>query len=249
MLQQNSKSKIVVSAIIPAYNEEQTVAHAIDIASKSDIIDEVIVVSDGSSDRTVEIAKECGGCRVIDLQKNQGKGAAMTAGVREAQGDVILFIDADLCGLTLEHITSIVKPVKDNEVVMCTAIRDKVSPYWNYFGRKYMTHIAGERAMRKFVWQQVPDKYKQGYMIETALNGLCRLKGQKVGDVFCPGLGIIKKEKKWGQMKGFISRRKLHWDLVKIHVFLYSNPLVWPRALRRCKIVRYQPWILPDKKM
>jgi len=58
-------------------------------------------------------------------------------------------------------------------------------------------------------------KYKQGYMIETALNGFCRLRGQVVGDVFCQGLGIIKKEKKWGQLEGFISRRKLYWDLVK----------------------------------
>ena len=153
MPQQPLKNNIV-SAIIPAYNEEQTVKHAIEIATASRMIDEVIVVSDGSTDRTVEIARSCANCRVVDLKKNQGKGKAMGAGVREAKGEVILFIDADLCGLTCQHIESIVRPVKDSEVVMCTAIRDKVSAYWNYFGRRYMTHIAGERAMRRFVWSK-----------------------------------------------------------------------------------------------
>jgi len=238
-----------VSAIIPAYNEENTILGSIDIASKSELIDEIIVVSDGSTDKTVEISKNCGKCQVIDLKKNVGKAGAMSQAVKNTTGDVIMFIDADLHGLTIEHINNIIKPVKFGEVDMCIAVRDKSTPKNNYIVRRYLTHIAGERAIKKEIWQKLPSKYKSGYMIETALNGYCRLHNLPIGDVFCPGLGIVRKEDKWGQSAGFWSRRKLHWDLVKAHAFLYASPFRWYRAFTYNNIKRYKPWIDPTRGM
>jgi dolichyl-phosphate beta-glucosyltransferase len=92
-----------LSIVIPAYNEEQRILSTIKeiqehFASQQRSI-EVLVVNDGSVDRTAEIvtefAKDFPVLRLLSLVKNSGKGAAVRAGMLEAQGAVVLFTDAD----------------------------------------------------------------------------------------------------------------------------------------------------------
>jgi len=92
-----------LSVIIPAYNEEKRLPATLkDIEKFLATYDkevEVIVVDDGSKDKTIEIAKEHGksikNFRVIAQEQNQGKGAAVKRGFLEANGDWRLFMDAD----------------------------------------------------------------------------------------------------------------------------------------------------------
>ena len=81
-----------VSVVIPALNEEASIAVVL-AAIPQDAVDEIIVVDGGSSDRTVEIARS-GGARVI-CEPRRGYGRACAAGVAAAEGDVIVFLDAD----------------------------------------------------------------------------------------------------------------------------------------------------------
>jgi glycosyltransferase involved in cell wall biosynthesis len=81
-----------VSVVIPALNEEASIAVVL-AAISPDVVDEIIVVDGGSSDRTVEIA-QAGGARVI-REPRRGYGRACAAGVSAAQGDVVIFLDAD----------------------------------------------------------------------------------------------------------------------------------------------------------
>ncbi|HEY9789591.1 MAG TPA: dolichyl-phosphate beta-glucosyltransferase [Candidatus Obscuribacterales bacterium] len=91
------------SVIIPAYNEEQrlpaTLASVYDYLSRSGKSFEVLVVDDGSRDRTVDVidnfAKDHPGVRAISYQPNQGKGHALKTGVMKADGELILIDDAD----------------------------------------------------------------------------------------------------------------------------------------------------------
>jgi len=83
------------SVIVPAYNEERTIKDVIRRVRNVSKGYEIIVVDDGSADRTAEIAKQENAI-VIKLGKNRGKGFACAAGSRKAGCEKIVFIDADL---------------------------------------------------------------------------------------------------------------------------------------------------------
>ena len=103
-----------VSAIIAAYNEEKTIADVLGVLSRNPHIDEVIVVSDGSTDATVEIARSFNAI-TIALRENQGKGYAMRVGVDYAQHDILFFVDGDMCNVTERTIESLLLPVLRDE--------------------------------------------------------------------------------------------------------------------------------------
>jgi len=89
---------MIASIIIRAYNAEATIARAISSALMQDINEpyEVIIVDDGSKDRTVSIVKELANERVrLIEQKNQGVSAAANTGFSMASGETILLLDAD----------------------------------------------------------------------------------------------------------------------------------------------------------
>lgn len=103
-----------VSVVIPAFNEEATVAQVVSVARKLSYVDEVIVVNDGSSDRTVEEA-ESAGATVISHKTNQGKGAAIKTGFKNSHGDIVAFIDADVSNFTPTKIDKIIKPILEDK--------------------------------------------------------------------------------------------------------------------------------------
>jgi len=88
-----------VSIVLPVYNEEAAVGDDLDLIKRT--MDatgrpyEIIVVNDGSTDRTVEIVSQRPWVRLLHHQRNRGTGAAGTTGIKAAQGDIILMTDAD----------------------------------------------------------------------------------------------------------------------------------------------------------
>jgi len=95
--------KIYLSVIIPAYNEEkrlpQTLAEINNYLQKQNFNYEIVVVSDGSTDKTVEIVQKLipkiKNLKVLDYKKNQGKGFGVREGMLKAQGQYRIFTDAD----------------------------------------------------------------------------------------------------------------------------------------------------------
>jgi glycosyltransferase involved in cell wall biosynthesis len=93
-----------LTIVIPAYNEEDAIASIIErcLAARETIIEaspvddvEVIVVSDGSTDRTVELASRYDEARLIVFERNRGYGAAIKKGFEEGTGQLVGFLDAD----------------------------------------------------------------------------------------------------------------------------------------------------------
>lgn len=100
------------TVIIPAYNEEEAIVSTIEGVRKvTDRSFEILVVDDGSHDKTFELAKSCN-VRVIKHEKNKGKAAALETGVKNANGDIIATIDAD-CTYEAGKLTELVKLIEN----------------------------------------------------------------------------------------------------------------------------------------
>ncbi len=90
-----------LSIVIPVYNEERFIQKTINRVIKADSLGlkkEIIVVNDGSTDRTFKKLKdiEIKKLIIINKKKNEGKGAALKAGFLRSTGDIVLVQDADL---------------------------------------------------------------------------------------------------------------------------------------------------------
>jgi glycosyltransferase involved in cell wall biosynthesis len=109
----NGKSKDV-SIVIPAYNEEKSIESIVSIVKDISYVSEVIVVNDGSYDKTAIRAKKAG-ATVISHTTNLGKGSAIETGFKHSNLDIIVFIDGDLKNLSHEQIDAIVKPVMEGK--------------------------------------------------------------------------------------------------------------------------------------
>jgi len=112
-----------ISVIIPAFNEEETIASTLDSILASDYPKkfEVIVIDDGSKDKTLSIANKYKkkGVRVFKQAKNQGKGAALNLGIKKAKYEIIFTMDADT-EVPKSNLKKMAKYFKDPEVMSIT---------------------------------------------------------------------------------------------------------------------------------
>jgi polyprenyl-phospho-N-acetylgalactosaminyl synthase len=158
----------MVSVIIPAFNEEDTVASSVIAALQHPDVVEVLVVDDGSTDATPEVAAAAG-ARVVRLDRNAGKGAALDVGVRAARHDILLFLDADVTGHTRQSLSRIMNPVLSGRFEMYVGIRAR-STYWLNWALHIFPIIGGDRALTRHLWDSVSPGLKRGFQIEIALN-------------------------------------------------------------------------------
>ncbi|MBW2614341.1 MAG: glycosyltransferase family 2 protein, partial [Deltaproteobacteria bacterium] len=84
----------MVSIIIPAYNEENTIADIVGHIKRRYPEYEIIVVNDGSTDKTADVASTAGAV-IVNHPYNIGNGAAIKSGIRHACGDILVFMDGD----------------------------------------------------------------------------------------------------------------------------------------------------------
>lgn len=228
--------RLGISAIIAAYNEEKTLAEVLGVLTRNPLIDEIIVVSDGSTDATVEISRSFTGVTTIALRENCGKGYAMRVGVQYARHDVLFFVDGDMLHLTDEHIASLLMPVLRDECDMNIGVRNR-DPIRNFFHleMKVGPVLSGIRVMRRAVWDTVPLRYQERFKIEAALNFFCSRAGYRQRQTIIYGLGHVIKETKRGLREGLSSRWEmtrevflLHWDL---YVFEFWRTDVEPEPV------------------
>ncbi|MBI4272850.1 glycosyltransferase family 2 protein [Candidatus Uhrbacteria bacterium] len=192
-----------ITAIVPAFNEEKTIGSVLEILVKSSLFSEVIVVDDGSSDHTAQVA-ETHGAHVI-RQKNQGKGAALGSGAQAAKSEILFFCDADLTGLTEQHIRSLIDPVFKGYAALAVGLRDRgrVLGWWM---EHVLPLIGGERAIIRDVFLKVMESGIRDFGIELAMNEYCRTHKLGIKKVRMSGVGQVVKEKKYGMVQGFIRR-------------------------------------------
>ena len=222
-LQSSPMGKSVkTSAIIAAYNEEATIGDVLRALTASPLIDEVIVVSDGSTDSTVEISRSFNGVSTIALRENCGKGYAMRVGVQYARHDVLFFVDGDMLNVTDEHIASLVLPVLNDECDMNIGVRNRgVVKNFFHLQMKVGPVLSGIRVMRRAVWETVPLRYQERFKIEAALNFFCSRAGYRQRQTVIYNLGHLIKESKRGLLPGLTGRWDMSREVFLLHFDLY----------------------------
>jgi glycosyltransferase involved in cell wall biosynthesis len=226
------------TAIIAAYNEEKTLAGVLRALTSSPSIDEVIVVSDGSEDGTVDVARTFEGVRTVALRENHGKGFAMAVGVANATYDTLFFCDGDMYNVTEEHIAALVTPVLRDECDMNIGVRNR-GEVANFLHLKLKCGplLSGIRVMKRDVFETVPAQYQSHYKIEAALNCFCARAGYRQQETIIHGLGHVIKESKRGLADGLQARWRmtsevtlLLFDLYVFETWRWADPVELPVA-------------------
>lgn len=204
-----------IAAIIPAYNEEGRISTVLDAATQSDRVDEVIVVDDGSSDRTAEVASTHNGVRVVRHQTNKGKGAALKTGLDTTDADILLFIDADLVGLKPGHVDELVQPlIEDEDLAMTTSRFAGGRPATN-ISQRLAPILNSQRALRRSFLETVPDFSRSGFGVETIITKHARKSKAKVKEILLEGVSQVLKEEKLGLVRGARDRLRMYKDIIK----------------------------------
>jgi glycosyltransferase involved in cell wall biosynthesis len=199
--------------IIPAYNEERTIGGVIETVKSVGLVDDIIVISDGSIDSTAKIAREMG-VNIIELNINRGKGAALKAGIDNTNADILLFLDADLIGLNVEHVNSLIYPVLNNEVDMTVGLFES-GRFLTDLAQKVAPNLSGQRALKKCLIQRVSNMDMTRYGIEVALTRIAEREHYNYKTVYLKDMTHIMKEEKLGFTRGFAERMKMYWQIMK----------------------------------
>ena len=171
-----------ISVIICVYNEEKTIMDVILTIADYFETCEIIVVNDGSTDKTEQIIKRLQiGITItyVPLRQNKGKGYAMATGIEHATNDTILFVDADQKETTYEYLETILDSFYNNNKVRMVLGYTTV----NIAGREVnpMKILTGERILFKSdVLLLLPKMKESRFGVETLLYLFYRSKGYQM---------------------------------------------------------------------
>jgi len=189
-----------VSCVIAAYNEERSIAGVVDAARRVDEVSEIIVVSDGSTDTTADVAADAGANLVIRLPRNLGKGGAIFAGARHASQRVLLLLDADLQSLKPAELRDLIHTVLSNGHQMAVGVLT------SDLMQTMLPHLSGIRVVLKDALICRPHLSTTRFGFERALTALSRRERWKVARVPFTGVVHPLKEEKYGLIRGYRSK-------------------------------------------
>lgn len=192
---------MTVVALIPAFEEAARIADTVAAARAIPGVDRVLVVDDASTDHTA-VAAENAGADVLRLLVNNGKGAALDAGLANVRedADVLLLLDGDL-GSTASQGTLLLEPILRGEADMTIAAFPKpkikagfglvkglarfgIRTLGGKAGRTFeaTAPLSGQRAMTRACWERVTP-FAFGYGVEVALTVRALRGGFRVAEV------------------------------------------------------------------
>lgn len=135
-----------VSVIIPTYNEERSIKDCLASLSTQTYDDlEIIIVDDGSTDKSVEFLKESG--HIFLKQDHLGPGAARNLGAKKASGEILVFVDADMT-FDKDFIRSLIDPIASEKTKGTFSKEEYVSNWENVWARSWSINEGWEPKRR-----------------------------------------------------------------------------------------------------
>ncbi|MFU0801436.1 MAG: glycosyltransferase family 2 protein [Xylanivirga thermophila] len=203
-----------ISAVIPAYNEGLHLSSVLQALIDVQQVQEIIVVSDGSTDNTVQIAQGFGVDTIV-LEKNYGKGFAMKKGVEKAKGQGVLFLDADLIGMQTYHIKQLIIPVYEGYADMTVGVFQSGRGATDV-AQKLAPCLSGQRLLKRYILEGLCEKdWETGFGIEMVITRNAKQNSSRIIEVPLFGVTHSMKEEKMGISKGLAARFKMYWEIAK----------------------------------
>lgn len=153
----NLHNKFKVSVIIPTYNEENTIYECIKTMQKQDYSNyELIIVDDGSTDKTVEIVKSFKNIKLL-LQNHNGPGIARNLGTKHSTGKILIFVDADM-RFPKDYISKLVKPILNNVSWGTIHYMEKIANKNNFWARCWGPVITLDNSGKGSIYRAITKK-------------------------------------------------------------------------------------------
>jgi len=202
-----------LSCVIPAFNEAPRIERVLRSVIGHPVIDEVIVVDDGSSDTTAEVVAGIEGVRLIRLPENRGKTFAVSVGIEAAAHDLIMLLDSDLIGLGPEHIAALAGPVRAGQADVAISLRRNAPGLWRAIGLDY---ISGERVLRR-EWLMAGEGLQAlpRFGLEVHMNRMLIGRGARIAIVRWPEVESPFKHTKFGLWAGLRADAKMMRDIFR----------------------------------
>jgi glycosyltransferase involved in cell wall biosynthesis len=206
-----------VDVLMPARDEAPTIADNVAAARECRYIRDIIVIDDGSTDGTGDVAASAGAKVIVREGPVGSKAHAMAAGVEASDADAFLFVDADCTGLTAAHLDAICEPFLAGRAVLSLGAFD-YGRFWNPLVLRWPP-LSGERIIPRWVWDAIPAHKLDGYTIEVRINEV--IAERRLHTVARTMKGVYHRTKrvKFGRRQGVRSTWSMYRDLLKI---------VWP---------------------
>ncbi|GAC1413928.1 MAG: glycosyltransferase [Candidatus Doudnabacteria bacterium] len=207
-----------ISCIIAAYNEETRIEKVLEVVSAHPQLTEIIVIDDGSTDLTSEIVRKFPKIKLLAKTQNQGKSKAVYEGIKNAHGELLLLLDADLEGLEQRHLELLIDPVLNGLADVTISLR-KNSP-WRFMG---MDYISGERVFSKSILEDHLEKIPllPNFALEVFMNDIKIDNKSRLKIVDWKEVGSPLKHKKYGFWRGLKGDLKMMRDIFK-HKTVYG---------------------------
>jgi glycosyltransferase involved in cell wall biosynthesis len=189
--------------VIPARNEETTVADVVRAALAAPGVGQVVVVDDGSTDGTATAAQAAGAVVVSTGSSGGSKARALARGFEATAAtpaEVLVFFDSDILNAAPAHLAALAAPVLSGDVWLSCGI----VPYGRFRDPFFLRlpPITGLRALRREVFAAVPEERRNGFQIEIMINEVIARRGLPCSIRVLSGLRHRSKLEKVGWRQG-----------------------------------------------